>query len=339
MHRTLLSSSALGLALAATIAAGAARAGTDIVVNLATAPGGMVIVPPASNAPASSTTQLWVSDHLQGFCRVASTALTGCLTIGAPGQPAYKADTRQVFVPDLSSKSIGIRRLTFSASGTTTSGGRSINPTLTAADGGGKTGRLGDVRPDAVVVDKNGNLYVSANRNGNIYRITYTASNDTYAARARVIGQSSDGGRVLGLALDAEGNLYLAEATGVTVITGVGSCTPANPCVADPFEMPDVFAPQSLAYVAPHLYAGETTYVVVKDLETGEVATLTGDAGHPIINASGLAATKGTPATVDGSGVPTSPSLTGNIYVGVDRTGGGGNLQGFWYRFDPISVP
>ncbi|MEB3295836.1 MAG: hypothetical protein VKJ24_22010 [Synechococcales bacterium] len=180
------------IAALSTLSAPAIAAITTDAVGV-TAPGGTVQI----------GRHLWVSDHLQGFCRL-DPALTvaatrsinaaSCVTNAlSPGQPSYDASRRYVYVPDNSSKSQGVWRFRF-------------NPTTNrmwtgaAPVGSDRPFRLGgimsgkNVRVSGSVLNSTGSiLYVSALKTGRIFRVDNPHSTSPVIS-AR--GRSSDGGGV-----------------------------------------------------------------------------------------------------------------------------------------------
>ena len=109
----------------------------------------------------------WVSDHLQGFCRLDKPAGSAtysinsntCVTVAvSPGQPSYDANTNFVYVPDNSSKSQGVWRLKFdpATKNIITSTRSTFKPVLLAPGKG-----LAGVRTTATALGPNG-LYVGS---------------------------------------------------------------------------------------------------------------------------------------------------------------------------------
>ncbi len=99
---------------------------------------------------------LWVSGHVQGFCRLDTSAngLAGiiaaaCVLVAvAPGQPVFDAVSNSVYVTDLSSKSVGVVRYTFDPVTESIVNAAAIAPSL------------GGDRPAGAALDGAGNLYV-----------------------------------------------------------------------------------------------------------------------------------------------------------------------------------
>jgi hypothetical protein len=207
-----------------------------VYANGVTAPGGLTKI----------GNDVWVSDHLQGFCRLnPPTALGGalgsiddttCVTNAAsPGQATFDANRNLVYVPDNSSKSQGVWRYTWIPSTR-----RLTRPVLISGTRAGTANSLIAVRTNATALDRNGNLYVGTLKSQFIFKVTNPNGTPT-VTRA---GQTSNGGGVVGLAIakavnaDLSGfessvqDLYIAEDAGLTVINNISACArPAN-CVA-----------------------------------------------------------------------------------------------------------
>lgn len=211
------------LALVGTFA-GAAYAGTITqFANGVTAPEGVVKV----------GNDYWIADHVQGFCRLDATGVAdGSVAINvntcnksavAPGQPTYDGNSF-VYVPDDSSKSEGVWRLTYNP--TTRTVGRA---TLMAPGKG-----LSGIRTVGTALSPDGkSLYISSRKDGNIRRIPDITLAPT-AQTVQTIGRSTDGRRVLNIAFVGS-NLYLVEGAKVSVIenapgcgTGCGTASPTD---------------------------------------------------------------------------------------------------------------
>src|SRR5689334_4553094 len=82
-----------------------------------TAPAGMVWLKDSTAAGG----HLWLSDHLNGFCRLdpvgtgapATTDTGSCLVFGASTQAAYDPAGKWVYVADISAKALGVRKVAF----------------------------------------------------------------------------------------------------------------------------------------------------------------------------------------------------------------------------------
>src|SRR5262249_7553623 len=160
----------------------------------------------------------------------------------------FDATRNLVYVPDLSSKSLGVWRFPYNPATETLGTGTVIASTAV----------LGIFRPNAVVLNATGSLlFMSFARTGNVTRINAPATCPTQ--RSQTMGHSSDGGSITSLAiLGSSQTMHLAEATGVTVMPS--TCT--SGCVATPHPSTmmrtAITAPLSLAAdkVASMLYIG-----------------------------------------------------------------------------------
>ena len=211
-----------GVALAVAAAPAMAAASGSIVATGLNTPGGTVKL----------GTDLWVSDHVNGFCRL-DRAATGKLTITlstcntsalSPGQPAFDPATSSVYVPDNSTKGTGVVRLSYNAAT------RTVSPA-----GAIVTGPAGS-KPTATALSADGRtLYVSSIRSGNVAKIANPSGKDAAGAPVapsvnQAFAATSDGRGAAGLtiannsagALNPDGtiaqSLYLAEGGGISEV-------------------------------------------------------------------------------------------------------------------------
>ncbi|MFO1072505.1 MAG: hypothetical protein U1E17_07445 [Geminicoccaceae bacterium] len=300
-------------------AAGAADAATLYTSGI-TAPSGAVWVP---DSGLSGGGRLWIADHVQGFCRLdpvgnaATINVTSCVVIGAVGEPAYDSAHSMVYLPDLSSKSVGVTRILYQTNTHRFTGSRtSFNPNLPSPDKKAKTGQLGGLRPDAVAVDANGSIYIGNRKNGAIYRMT--AAYTSKPGALEQVANTSDNRGVLGMTF-AGNDLYIAEGAAVTSITDPSGitdqndlCTSSLICSASDLGL-GFFAPQGgIAYAAPNLYVGQIASVDVLNLSNFEQASMP---GFQVVSAVGYK---------PGSGVPGSEQ----VFIGDDPTAGAAVAQG-----------
>lgn len=217
-------------------------------------------------APAGTVSidgKLWVSDHLQGFCRLdvptaggaaAINSATCVTTAISAGQPSF--DGTFVYLPDNSSKSQGVWRLRYSATtGRFITATNSTNrPVLVARNGAN--------RPTATVL-VNGSLFIGTLRNGNILRVNNPGA--TTPGTATTVGRSSDGRGVSGLT-SLNGNLYIAEGAGVSSIptapTELTAC--GRPCVASLLPSNFITGPTAIASNGESLFVADATNEVIK---------------------------------------------------------------------------
>jgi hypothetical protein len=307
---------ALGACAVMLVGASSASAAPVAVVEGLTAPAGAVQAPDG---------RWWVSDHLDGFCRVAvgSAAAPGaietasCLGGGVPvlpgpasaGAPVFHDPTpaapgsgdEMVYVPDSATGSRSVDRLSWNpASGT-----------FSMVDAVQLAGAEPDQRPAYAALGPDGNLYVGALRTTAIQRIANPAG---AAPAAEVVGTVD---RLAGLAAgrDATGRLalYAAEPTGVTRLYPDA----ARPAASQPTNMAlgladpaTPFEPGGLAFdvAANALYAGTASAAhagpvdkIVRFAITGATpAGETLDAGYDTITGLGLGLGTGQIAVFDG---------------------------------------
>ncbi len=300
---------ALLVAASPLVVASAAEATVaDFAGSGVTAPAGVVWVPGGLGG------HWWVSDHIQGFCRLdvsgASLVINGStcsIAATSPGQPAVDAAAGLVYVPDLSSKSRGVVRLLVSSVTET------VQETVQLAPGKG----LGGNRPAAAALGSDGALYVSFLKNGNISRVTSPAG-DPAVQLVQSAGVSSDGGRVVSLAAFGA-NLYLAEGAGVTRISNVAAC--ARACRGTAVATGAV-APTALVSDGTRLFVGDVSAVLRHYPGTGLTETLatTGTYSQTVYPLSNVSALGLNPV--------------GTLLIGDDPTAGAGVLTGRLWTTD-----
>lgn len=194
------------IVLAALFAAPAYAAIGDLFASGITSPGGMV----------KMGADVWVSDHVQGFCRLDVNPATGVATITAstcaagptsPGQPTFNDNF--VYIPDnaaTAARGGGVWRFTFDPVGRTVSSAVLIaNMTV-----------LGIDKPTATAFGADNKLYVGFIRGGAIKRIT----NPEGAQGTQVVETvgTTPGGGVTAFTF-AGNDLYIADDAAVTKIT------------------------------------------------------------------------------------------------------------------------
>jgi hypothetical protein len=283
----------------------AAKVGS-LFASGATAPGGVV----------SMGSHMWVADHLLGLCRLDAQAdgslkvNTGtCNAAGAvaPGQPVFDPASGYVYVPDASSKSAGVWRLTFDTKSETIS-----QPELLVGGQG-----LAAVRTASLALspDKK-SLYVGSLKSPTIWRITDPAGT---SPTLETVGSTSDTKGVQGIAF-IDNNLYLAQSVAVTVIKNAAACSgctaEATPIKADG---PSALASDghSVLYVAdtPVNSSVVRRYTIATSAEDilANAGAVQGGASTPLMFASSL--------SVDQAGV---------VYVGDDPNEAQGGQGRVW---------
>jgi sugar lactone lactonase YvrE len=176
--------------------------------------------------------------------------------------------------------------------------------------------------PAGIVMDAAGNLYVADSGNNEIREITPYGVVSTYAGNINKgsvngTGTAASFANPLGLAIDASGNLYVADSgnnmirkitiTGVvTTLAGSGAAGATNGAA----ETATFNNPNGIAVdFAGNVYINDTGNNLIRMLSTtGTVSTLAGSGFAAIANGTGTAASFNTPQglTLDASG---------NLYV------------------------
>lgn len=267
--------------------------------------------------------KLWVSDHVQGFCRLDVPASGGAAAINAAtcvttaisaGQPSF--DGTFVYLPDNSSKSQGVWRLRYSATtGRFVTATNSANrPVLVA--------RNGNARPTATTL-VNGSLFIGSLRNGNILRVNNPGG--TTPGTATTVGRTSDGRGAASLT-SLGANLYIAEGAGVSSIPSdpneLTAC--GRPCIASLLPSNFIVGPTAIASNGESLYVADVTNEVIKYTPGNDPDFP--DGTEEIYVAGGKF------RFISGLGIK-SGSTT--LYVGDDPTDGNGIAQGHIYTVTP----
>jgi chitobiase/beta-hexosaminidase-like protein/Big-like domain-containing protein len=109
---------------------------------------------------------LWMADGAAGFCRVDVNPATGIgalnssvcsLATKQPGQPAFDSVNNLVYLPDATTRSVGVLRLQFDPAGTVCGAPETVCNPVTVAPGQGLDGQ----RADAAAIDPTtGTLYI-----------------------------------------------------------------------------------------------------------------------------------------------------------------------------------
>lgn len=191
-----------------------------------------------------------------------------------------------------------------------------------SADGTGNSARFNSL--DDVVIDASGIVYVSDSGNNTIRRISPAGNVTTFAGLAGSPGSADGSGNEArfnqpsGLAVDASGNVYVADSANHTIrkITPAGAVTTFagvagtagssdGPTATATFNQPASVA----ADASGHVFVADTGNATVRMIAAGTVTTLAGAAG-----ASGVADGTGANARFSRpSGIATN--ATGTIFV------------------------
>jgi hypothetical protein len=270
-------------------------------------------------------THLWISDRVQGFCRIDvgnnTTSLSNCFKPSLtfiPGQASFDSpaisgtNSVNVYVPDSSSTSAGVFRLTF-------------NPVTEAVALSVNLGQ-GANQPSAAIIGPEGSLYLSFLKNGGITKITTPASAPAAAVK---VGQSSNGGGVKSMTFIGT-DLYLAEAQSVTMLLRAspglirGTASVVGPATQRGQTPPlNVSNPLSLTSDGVDLlYVGSAAQVDRWSVSLGQDTVY---ASSGVIGAT-------TTAFKNVSGLALDPNNV--LYAGDDPTAGAQNHQGHVYQIN-----
>ena len=307
---------ALGAALVALVlTAGTAMAATTTqIASSLTNPLGILQVPAADGA-----SHVWVSDHLNGVCRMDPAAGGGLvenqsscvLFIGKaalkPGQLSYDAVNSKFYVPDLSAKSLGVVRFAYDPAADSGHGGISLfsDRQPIAANCG-----LGGKLPWASAIGPDGNLYVAFKKAADIVRVNTPAGASQTCVTA---GSASDGKKAVQLAF-VGANLWEIDGNGLGVIPNAATAQGVKASAV----VGSIAAPTSLAADPAHanaLYVGNAN------------ALFTFDAGPTSTGASAQVASGFSFTTAIGATTSTAPGAI-PVIVGDDTSNGTLNQTG-----------
>jgi hypothetical protein len=306
------------------------------------ASGAVLATPPATgltlpNGVVQIGSETWVSDHLQGFCKIFNGTLANCVTGGplAPGQAvavpavdragtpltsASGAPITYIYVPDTASKGLGVWRLTHDGNGTV---GAPFNLVR---------GQLNGSRATAVAYGPDRRLYVVSGKDANVQRISGPdvdpTSTETQTTLSKVGAVAGRGGPP-SIAFRGE-DLYFAEATGVTSLVNARACT--GSCLA---------RAAAIAVAAPVFITSDNVYLYIADVSKAyryKPAVTSGPNMSPsaqIDLGSGF-------ANISGLGLFVQPNISGgsttSLFVGDDTSAGVLNGQGRVWKLDLSGV-
>jgi Prealbumin-like fold domain len=274
---------------------------TTFPVTGITAPGGILKLGVGANA------NFWIADHVSGFCRMdlgiinATTCRADAASAGQPSFLLTDAGTGAgfVFVPDNSSKSLGVWKYSFN--GTALGVGSLISNGIEA-----------DSRPTSTAVIGN-DLYVGYIRSDVISRVLGVTGTP---GAADIFASTSDGGGAFALGGIGK-DLYLGETSGLTVVTDVGNC--ANTATCSPEATASgATAPTAIAAVGSDLFIADINSILHYNSVTGSEE----------VWATQFAFPTGVFAVAD----PTN-SKGFKVYVADDPTAGAGNAAGYADEF------
>jgi hypothetical protein len=201
-------------------------------------PGNAVAIASGLSTPGGQVwmgSHLWVADGVLGFCRIDGAAINAstCSTVAVkPGQPSYDPATNAVYLPDSSSKSAGVWRMTFDPTTETVGGAVPLAAGLAA------------LRPSATALGPDGSLYVGTVRSANVLQVTTPSG---VSPSVQTVAAASKG--IVGMAF-AGTDLYLVDTVAVTKVdTLTGKVSPAG-ITAD--------APTAIASDGAHIFVANT---------------------------------------------------------------------------------
>ncbi len=319
-------SAAMLLALSATSALAVVQ--TTIAPNAVTAPKNGFVATGSSGAR-----HLWISDHLQGLCRMdpaldspgpysvnaATCVLGGSVVFNPASNHAYIADEVA------NSTNQGVIRKIFNSAG---GGGHG---TLEGADfrlGDGTSCGVSPNRPSGLALGPDGNLYLSLLRSGNIVRIanpSATAVPCTNFVTIATLGRRNEGVAFAGH------NLYGLGEASPWKITNADSCL-AGACVSEDVFTSNVLLPTGIGSNQQGQTANGTALFIA---DIGSVTKIENPNTTPSV----------IPNWATGLSVPLSVSVDNlavakpDIFVGDDPTEGDGLFQGKIVKVSESDVP
>lgn len=264
----------------------------------------------------------WVSDHLQGFCRLDVPATGGaaainpstCVTVaGSAGQATFDANRNLLYLPDNSSKSQGVWRLQYNPTrGVMITNTTATNRPILVA-------RQGANRPTATALAENGDLLIGFTRTGAIMRVANPHRTPGTAVR---VGRTSTGGGVAGFTMLGS-TLYIAEDAAVSSIpTRPAQLTACgSPCIASPLVSSFISGPTGITSDYTSLYISDVANEVIKYTPAADP-----DLGTDIEE---IFVPGGYLRLISGLGIN---SARDTLFVGSDPTDGNGIAQGFLHQ-------
>jgi len=315
-----------------------------------------------------SAGNLYVADSLNGRIRkipksatISTVAGNGVYSYSGDGGPAAKAEA---YVPQgVAVDASGNRYI--ADSGNHVVRKVAANGTITTIAGNGTAGFGGDGgsaassqlnTPTGVAVDKSGNIYIADSGNNRVRKIAPNGSISTFAGTGAA-GFAGDGGAAasaqlytpFGLAVDASGNLYIAElgnsrvrkiSTAGTITTVAGNGTSAfsgdgGPAVNAELNYPEAVAVDS----AGNIYIADTLNYRVRMVTAGGLIDTVAGNGTAGYSGDLGQATAAQIATASGVAVDSASSLyisdgathIRKVYAnGIIQTIAGNGVAGYW---------
>ncbi len=280
-----------------------------------TSPGGMVWM----------GSHLWVSDHLQGFCRLDGPTTSGTYAINSatcstaanvPGQASFQSDRGFVYVPDSAFNSQGVWRLSFDPVSETVYGGARLAP-----DRG-----LGGSRPSAVALGPDHNLYVASFGTSDFKRVNNPDGGASSQAVTQ-IGRTASGSGAWGLAFVGT-DMYMAERGVISAVRNVTGCQQNGQC--DAYATPIVVnEPTALTSDGINVLWFADTPVNTSNIVRYTVST----GSQAVYTSSGLLSP--TSATLFSFATSLTLDPSGHLYIGDDPSGGLESGTGRAWRVTP----
>ncbi|WP_374089663.1 fibronectin type III domain-containing protein [Methylomicrobium lacus] len=344
--RTALPKGAALLILGINSAASIAATTTTMVPSGITAPLNGFVASGSAINPSTGTPfrHLWVSDHLQGLCRIdpdldtAATLPPGSAAINSAtcttGGPAvYDPQGQKVYIADDVANKLnkGVVRQKFLPTG---GGGHGTVD--------GQATRLGDAsscgvpsnRPSSMAMGPDGNLYLGFFKSGNILRIRGPGDATVPCSSFQTIGAGTDGKRTLGLAWINHA-LYGLDGGFPWIIANADKCvTAANPgsCTASSIFTTAAIIPSGIGSNQLGATPNGTTLYISDAASVTKIDDPNGTAQITKNWATGMSL----PSSIN---VDTAAVSVPDVFIADDPTAGAGQLQGRIYTVSEQITP